>query len=157
MGTAIIWCMPSVKWNVVFLATPRSWTVPSQSNQIQREESQARSVKKMKPEFCHRIPDQFKWILKARRKLSATFLCLLELYRKHNRARAKIAWKTEWLFKTVINSNQCFVLAGDVYTMLDTTLGTNVHLWLFTNTWNKESREIQPSRAQPLLPPHLQC
>ena len=31
--------------------------------------------------------------------------------------------------------------------------------WLYTNTWNKESRDIQPTRAQPLPPPHLhvQC
>ena len=42
-------------------------------------------------------------------------------------------------------------------TILDKSLGTNVYLWLFTNMRNKESRDIQATRAQPLPPPHLQC
>ena len=37
---------------------------------------------------------------------------------------------------------------------MDKSLGTNVYLWLFTNTRNKESREIQTTRAQPLRPPY---
>ena len=39
-----------------------------------------------------------------------------------------------------------------VTTIHDKSLGTNVHLWLFTNTRNKESGDIQHTRAQPLPP-----
>ena len=70
------------------------------------------------------------------------------------------------LLQISLNFAKSYILAYWLYfnnkkwespTILDKSLGTNVYLWLFTNTRNKESCDIQPTRAQHLPPPHLQC